>query len=56
MRVSIVRVRDDLCLQYGFFDDKLGPVTLCVLIMLSLTAIMVRLSPLKLPSSRVESC
>ena len=30
-------------LQYGFFDDKLGPVTLCVLIMLSLTAIMVRL-------------
>jgi hypothetical protein len=28
--------------QYGFFDDKLGPVTLCVLIMLALTAIMVR--------------
>jgi hypothetical protein len=27
-------------LQYGFFDDKVGPVTLCVLIMLALTAIL----------------
>ena len=27
--------------QYGFFDDKVGPVTLCVLIMLALTAILV---------------
>mmetsp|Transcript_6679 Transcript_6679/g.19222 ORF Transcript_6679/g.19222 Transcript_6679/m.19222 type:complete len:157 (+) Transcript_6679:440-910(+) len=27
--------------QYGFFDDKLGPVVLCVLIMLALSTIMV---------------
>ena len=27
--------------QYGFFDDKVGPVTLCVLIMVALTAILI---------------
>ncbi len=27
--------------QYGFFDDRLGPVVLCGLIMLALTTIMV---------------
>lgn len=27
--------------QYGFFDDRLGPVVLCVMIMVALTVIMV---------------
>jgi hypothetical protein len=29
------------CAQYGFFDDKVGPTVLCVLIMLSLTFILI---------------
>ena len=33
--------RKSLSPQYGFFDDKVGPVTLCVLIMVALTAILI---------------
>ena len=29
-----------MCSQYGFFDDRLGPVVLCLLIMMALSAIM----------------